>query len=350
MYIFLDSNILVADPWFRSQRMRMLFDYSEKTLSRIILVAPVHMEVRAHFKRRTTALIAAIQSSFNAADRNRVKELPDFNGSKALSATIAEWEQNFLNVVRDKEILHAVLDDSVLPEALKRAVERIPPCTQSGKEMRDTIIWLSILSVCKRLSLTEEPFAFISDNIQDFAGPDKTTLRVELKEELEREKLEILYYPSLDHFIKVHAQKIAHIDINWLQHKIDSTQLESIFLPKAQKADVSQFEISQVQYRDNYTPSVIEKVLSISVDITGPLYVWSINQREIKLSAGCRSQVEADVECIRTIHPKDYERYEEYPLYSTLRCSAKMNADINVFIRDDEVTLVEAEDYEYEVY
>lgn len=344
MDIFLDSNILIADPWLRSQKLRMLMDFAEKSFSKILLLKPVEMEVRSHFKRRSASIIAGIENAIKTAERNHLKGLPNYDCADSLIATMKEWESNFEQFIRKNEILRVAIDNSVLLEALRRSAERIPPCSESGNELRDTVIWLSLLSCCK-MRVFGQVNVFISENVRDFASPDKLSLRTELVEDLKREKLELLYYPSLDSFLEEHAKKFEHITVEWVRDHIDLNELKKAMRQCLTKVNERFFTISDPSFRDYYTAWYVEGILSVTTDITGPIYIWEFNEDHIELSIGCGVDVEADIECTRTTDLKSYDLYDDYyPQYRTLRCKAELGADIAAKVKDDNLEIISIED------
>ena len=69
-------------------------------------------------------------------------------------------------------------------EAVRRAIERVPPCSESSESIRDAIIWLDLLEAC-RFPSKVGPITFVSENTTDFAGPNNSSLRAELVQDVQ---------------------------------------------------------------------------------------------------------------------------------------------------------------------
>jgi hypothetical protein len=212
--IVLDTNLLVADPALGTGPSAILLDYAHRTESRILLSSLVLDELVAHRIRLLEAQWHAyVRAAGNvrsfAPDTPAVPPRPDFE-------SIA---QGHVKDVRER--LH-VFDHDVLPmtegqlrEAVKRAVQRTPPCTERGEEIRDTIIWLQVLQLVREKPGTA--VAFISGNIRQFATKDGTLLPA-LAAEAAAGRL--VYYTSLDAFGKQHATPIQFITTKWIEERI----------------------------------------------------------------------------------------------------------------------------------
>ena len=134
--IAIDANVLISDPWFRSLRMRALFDLVTKTGSYVMLHEVVEREVKAHFKRKYAAAVQKLQSSLKEAERLEVVGVPEFHRERVLANTYAKWERRFQEAFDSDKILRIPTGDHHYEEALRRAIERKPPCSSKGEGMR----------------------------------------------------------------------------------------------------------------------------------------------------------------------------------------------------------------------
>lgn len=73
---------------------------------------------------------------------------------------------------------------------------------------------------------------FISNNTKEFSDPaDKNKLHAELQIELDKlDNRTVLYYSSLEAFIKTHLSPIEHIEWQWIADDIDKIGLDNIML------------------------------------------------------------------------------------------------------------------------
>ena len=94
-------------------------------------------------------------------------------------------------------------------------MQRTPPCTKRGEEIRDTIIWLQALQLVRENPGTT--VVFISGNTRQFATKDG-----ELHPTLAAEATvgRLVYYSSLDAFAKQHATAIEFITSKWIEERI----------------------------------------------------------------------------------------------------------------------------------
>ncbi|WP_414569271.1 PIN domain-containing protein [Nostoc sp. CCY 9925] len=351
MDIVIDANVIIADPWFRSQRMRVLLDFAEKRFSQVLLLEPVEMEVRAHFKREVTARGNSIEAAIKNAERIGIRDTPEFDAKEVFKCTFTAWEENLEKLVRSRRLFRIPLEASVLHEAMQRATERIPPCTESGKELRDTIIWLLFIETCKKRRHGEQ-YVFISQNTKDFAAPDKTSLRQELAGDLAQNGLTALYYPSPEAFNKEHAERFEHINLEWVQARVNLDEIVNSVRERLKEDRSSYFRISDSDYRNYYEPRFVENIRHLNVEITDPVYIWDFDDRTIELSIGCSIDVKASVECGRINAPRSTTFYSDYyddldddfPSTRVLNCYAELSADISATVSGDslEFTNIEA--------
>lgn len=146
--IALDTNILLKDPWLRSQKMRMLMDFVSKTGSQILLSEVVVMELQAGMHRRFRDQIERIAQSIKSAQQNGITEVPEFDDKAAYETVTSRWNKHFMNAIQGHKFRLVPIDNSVLSEVVKRATERKPPCKSDGEGVRDAVIWLNIIGFC----------------------------------------------------------------------------------------------------------------------------------------------------------------------------------------------------------
>jgi hypothetical protein len=171
-------------------------------------------------------------------------------------------------------------------EATRRAAYRLPPCKENGEGMRDAIIWLQILEFYNTRK-NDDPIVFISKNTHDFANQDKTTLRKELESDLQGIKL--LYYPSIENFLKEHAKPISHITDEWLLERIDLSFVENIILDFFKtkwhgKWHSDKFKFRKTELNDFYKIGDEISDISVSEVRLDGFIVWEFNESHIELS------------------------------------------------------------------
>src|SRR5215217_819839 len=179
MNVALDADVLIADPWLGSQRMRALLDYVTKTRSYIVLHEVVELEVKAHHKRTFAEDARKVQTILTQVGRRGLMGLPEFDPDRVSDETFTAWERHFHDVLGPNVVYRVPSTGHHHEEAVSRAIERIPPCSNSGEGIRDAIIWLDLLEMSRFPSKIGH-IAFVSQNTSDFAGTDNSSLREEL--------------------------------------------------------------------------------------------------------------------------------------------------------------------------
>jgi len=224
MDVVLDSNVLIADPWLRSHRIRSLLDYLTKTDSQLWLLEPVEIELRSHLARTLQAQARNVSTAIASAQRFGMHSVPQFSADVAVSKALAEWEAEFIATTAGVAVRLPHVPE-VLTEAFRRGAERVPPCSPAGGEIRDAIIWLTALYHAKK---GHTRLAFISTNTRDFAAADHCSLRDELRGDVLSQGIDLVYFASLDQFLAIHAKPVAHISRTWIDQRLNAKDVERL--------------------------------------------------------------------------------------------------------------------------
>ena len=150
MDVALDTNVFYRDPWLRSQAFRLLLDYVHKTQSRFLLSDVVVQEIDAIVRRNLRHDLYGIEKSLKDAQRHGIADLPIFESMQIEETTYKRWRENFDAVLGRLVAVRFPVDEKCLPEAVRRAINRVPPCKDTGEGMRDAIIWLNLLGYCQK--------------------------------------------------------------------------------------------------------------------------------------------------------------------------------------------------------
>ncbi len=353
MHIAVDANILIADPTLQSQRLRVLWNYLERTRSRLVLLPSVELELAAHFLRYYQVQAEAVETAIRHAARHGVDGLPSFSAADSARQSFEKWERNFKHVLGAVAIDRPVLNGSILGEALRRATNRLPPCNDAGKEMRDTIHWLSLMEFSRALP-ADAQIAFISQNTRDFAVADGSALKPELAADAQDTGREITFFASVDSFNKVHADRIAYLTVEWVLEHLGRTPIEDLVAQHLAMVDPEPYlRIASSEYADYYEPRDTENVQSVSVELND-VCVWRTRPGELELGIEFSADVEAEVECALTTRPSRFWHREynddmddEFPFNKTLSCYGELMGTVAARIIDDqEIEAVDLEQLE----
>lgn len=216
LFVVLDTNVIQEDFLMRSGRFQILFDYVKRTQSGFLLPQIVLDELAANYEREVRSRLAKLKRAEEqlngitiepTADRTRVN-VPD---------TVTEY----LAYVKKRLALPngAILpySEANLRDAIQRAIQRRPPCTDRGEEIRDTVLWNTLLEAGAEKNRI---LLFISKNTNQFSA-DKIALHPDLAKEAKDRAISIMYLSSLEEFAKQHASKIEFITEDWLVTQIN---------------------------------------------------------------------------------------------------------------------------------
>lgn len=215
MIIILDTNILQEDYRLRSGRMQVLLEYAERTHSRFLLPRIVEQELEANYARELRSRLGELRRA-----GERVNGLLATDTVGPVSVNEAELVAEYLNLVHQR---FRITDGSVieykpeyLSDVLGRAIGRKRPCSDNGEEIRDAVLWLSVLDAGRHWA---EPVIFLSRNTNQFSL-DKQSLHPDLAAEAAAANVEIHFVASLEEFARQHATPIAFITREWLESQI----------------------------------------------------------------------------------------------------------------------------------
>lgn len=223
MDVAVDTNILLSDIWRNGQRMKALLDFVETTRSKLIVHDVVATEFRANAERQWKAALSEVDSAIKKAQRLGIG-IEGLDTTAVLNETVARWEDTVRG--RGWLIRKVELNSEVLPEAIRRAAHRIPPCVRSGEEVRDALMWLGLMEEYGARALRE--VAFISGNTRDFCGPDGQTLAPQLQADAAERDIRLEFFTSLDDFLRKHASPIAHFTTKWVSDRLDWGAVEQL--------------------------------------------------------------------------------------------------------------------------
>ncbi len=328
--------------------MRSLLDYVTKTRSYIVLHEVVELEVKANHKRTFAAAARKVQSAIKDVEKHRLVGLPRFDVERVSEDTFTEWERHFHDILGPNMVYRVLSSGNHHEEAVRRAIERVAPCTGKGEGIRDAIIWLDLLEECRYPSKLGA-VAFVSGNFSDFAGPDKVTLHPQLAQDLKNYEAEVTYYSSLQRFVRDHAEPVVHITREWLMKRIYFDAIEwRLHNEMAYGAYQSSFRATGSPYADYYVPTGRPDIKSVKAHLKD-FYVWPFDDKRTEITISVRAHVQADIECERVDAPpmSSYgeDHYEEVSQYRTrtLPCYADLELEVVADVEGDEILIRENE-------
>jgi hypothetical protein len=206
-------------------------------------------EVRAKIKDRCNEAINDIEkncrelgmwASVDALRLDKEKLLKDalknFEWKVPEEIKISSPDQKMSVIVfGDKNLIITPLYVENIYEAIRRSIERIPPCSKNGEEIRDTMIWLDTLKFCKDRSKKDcnsIEVAFVSRNWREYADKgsdaDKKVLKKELSEDIRRYGINLKYFETISEFLIEYAEPIAGVSREWVDSHINIEEIKKL--------------------------------------------------------------------------------------------------------------------------
>lgn len=323
MDIILDTNVFREDFWLQSHKSALLLDYLRKTGGRIIMPQIVWEEVGALFKRELLENL----HKFASARRDVEKVLNDSIPETININPDAE-------VKRYREFLMARLnftEESVVPylaeylqAVVMRAINRVKPCSEKGEEIRDAILWLTVMDIARGDG--DYRAVFISRNTKQFADENKELHRT-LREEAEREGLEIKYYFELGKFISAHAATVNYVTKDWLLENVSLDEIKSEMLERVESEGHDRLIDWAVQRCYQPTGHLSVKGADIELD---NYYVYEMTSGEFKIEVMYAGTLQIEFEMFpeRRMGAQELDDRDTDSRIITLNPQVKVDAEV----------------------
>ena len=255
MLVVLDTNIVMENWAFDKSYHRAFIDYIATVNCEVVFPQIVWSEIRAKYCSDLKDALNKLAS----ANRNVSKHFfNDIISPRYLQDEYIEVEKAYevyasqlLELLQGGEHSITEYPRDILPILAEKAIARFKPFSNSGEEFRDAILWHSVLELAKEYD-DLSPIVLISKNTKEFADPaNKNVLHPELKYETEQIKdCQILYYQSLEEFIKAHLAPIQHVDYAWVKNLINKLNLNDVVLEYIRKRKDKILQYLKLKYRE----------------------------------------------------------------------------------------------------
>lgn len=247
MDIFLDSNVWHEDKRLTSTAFSSLCAYLKRTGCSIVLPNLVLEEVLGRYERE---LRQKCQKAFTA-------------GRDVLRYLIEEGdpESNFLPLVDTARQVQAfqgrllepasgiktvVFDDSKIDvrEVYRRGIKRRRPASHDGEELRDVILWLSVLEYARA---SKNKVALVT---RDKGFWDADAVHPEILEDIATNEVEIFIHKDIESFNRVNALSAKAISATEVGELLNPRELDEKALDRvAFRLNGIETEKSIVEYR-----------------------------------------------------------------------------------------------------
>ena len=201
---------------------KLLFDYLEKTDSYILLPKLVLDESKAVYKRRLIENYEKYQEKGNLLNTLLIsrKELESVDIEKEVENFISHILSIYSKFHKNYLIEY---DPMMLEESVRRAINKIRPCSEKKEEFRDTLLWLTVLNAAK--TQDEKNIIFISDNTSDFCS-NNNQLHPDLINDLKTNDVQVYYFQTIEAFIEKYADKINKLTDSVVEQYLYSNNIE----------------------------------------------------------------------------------------------------------------------------
>jgi hypothetical protein len=317
--ILLDTNVVLEDPLMRSKRFDVLREYARATESVIVLPQLVFDELSAAYSRRIRERAHALVREHHKLSGMLVAP-PSAPAAIDIEAATAAFENNMMERLRVRKAEIVDYDSAHYREVLRRAMTRTPPCTDSGEEIRDAVLWLTVLDLGAR---TNDSVVFISKNTKQFAAGDGSLLPA-LRDEATARGVRLTYHPSLEAFTREHAEPIGLITEGWIAETLDADAIARAATPHLLKS--IERSIERWSSRDEFELAGPLEIQGHDLSLVD-FYVNQFSGGSLRLEVHWSGSVTVAAEVERDVEETtwDYEygfdpttgNYDYYPEYGT---------------------------------
>jgi hypothetical protein len=334
MHVSLDSNVIIADRWLRSRHLEALLDYLDRTNSKLFLHEVVVAETKARIKQQFVKAINSIITATREAERIGVLGISMPEEHNLVTLSMLNWEATFdLWVESNAKVIE--LDNVLLPEITRRAVHRIPPFTPDGEEFRDAIIWLGLLRfVSQNCSVPE--VAFISQNVKQFASPNKVDLDSVLLKDAEEAGIDVQYFSSLDTFIASRATPIAHVTREWIESHLGNRDLQALIHGYFRLSNPDFFVPTQ-SYEHRFQPVEVPALLDVTSSLVD-FFIWQDKSGSLTLFMSFDVIATGVAECESVLSASARYETEQDPRWIELPCRAHRTLEVSADIEGVSIT------------
>lgn len=275
--VFLDSNIIFADPFFKENFSRKFIELLKEIEGTIFISNLVYEESKNNYRREVRKRRKEFGKTKNSLNKLLFSEIDDsLQTDNDYLKEFVEYYQNFIETGSMRVINHN--DFEIFNEIVNRSLLPKKPFDHHKEEFKDTVIWLSYAKFVEKHELSN--CFFITNNTADYYDSDNTRLHPHLLEDTKR----IKPYKSIEDFMKIEIEpllekqeKQAKQLIDWQKSNLSDEYVENLI--KVNFIEVLTDELSYFSSRldpheirriagiqDNYSHVEFQNILSFSLD------------------------------------------------------------------------------------
>ncbi|MGZ4864491.1 MAG: PIN domain-containing protein [Halobacteriota archaeon] len=307
MIIVLDTNVIHSDFLMESGKFEILFDYVQKSQSKFVMPKVVYDELAATYERRLRDRLEKFLRAKDSLTAGLMQtQLPYVElSTESEVSSYLNYLKNRLSV-KDEEFFD--YKEAYLHDVMDRAIRRKRPCTDRGEEIRDAVLWRSVLDIAKEAP--KKTVVFISENTKQFALGEGT-LHPDLLKDCSEHGVTVEYFTSLDDFVEQHASIIDFINGDWLLASLDINRvLAEASEPIAVYAEYSlDRKLSDSFHRydeERSSTGYFNPCGYGSLDVK-KLYVYEMSDGSLRVEATLIAEVEVECEIEKVVRTEEYD-------------------------------------------
>lgn len=223
--IFIDTNVLVPDPFFKGEFASLLLKLAKEGKVELLIPVIVFDELKNRFE-------ISVKEDYNSLKKH-ASSLTKITGKEfahdelELNNHLKRFNDFYEYQFEKKHLSQILYSNDILPELVHRSIKRIKPFSPKKEEFRDGIIWLTIVDYMKEYD--DKDCFFVSNNVAEFYDTDKKSLHPDLSKDCDR----ILLHKSFKELIikekELFRLKEIHDFERWLESEnIDRTYIEEV--------------------------------------------------------------------------------------------------------------------------
>lgn len=195
--VFLDTNLIFRDFFFKSSDMKMLLKLSKNDPFELCITEFTFNEIVKKYRDELRPSIKAIRSQKSKLAMLKADEVINFENINANKLTEIYREELYKIVDEYSiKIIEYPSGDQVVKKISEKYFKRKKPFDENKNSFQDAIMWESIVEYCSREDF--DTVVFISNNHKDFANNDKA----DIHEDIENDIYDLLYYHSIPEFLE----------------------------------------------------------------------------------------------------------------------------------------------------
>ncbi|MCM3028537.1 PIN domain-containing protein [Bacillus safensis] len=221
--IFLDTNIIFNDFFFKSADIKKLLKYTRHEPVDLCITKFNYHEILKKYRDEIRPLVKKVKSTKNDLIKLEASEVIDFENLKA--SNLSRQYQNFLDDLIEEnniKIIDYPSSKDITEKISSKYFNNIKPFDENKVSFQDAIIWESLVEYCN--DTNPENIAFISTNHKDFANKGKN----DIHEDIALDVQNLSYYNSLSAFIESEEENLKEYfndnyeyDEQWLEEELE---------------------------------------------------------------------------------------------------------------------------------